>query len=326
HTVMPGSNTPAQRIPGPGSEHLSGSAHTGTVTMARQCKPNATRSNRERRWRRVSARIAMCAACFVIFLMAISTPCTAEPLECNGFASTSFQAYFSRIEGRMGLAQNVAENGTIIDFINDMGLPTDNRTFKLLASVRPLEHHLLRVYGSFPELYRGGTILQRTLQTKSFTYPAGTAVQSQLNIGTFGFGYDLDFLVGPRWFGGMQGDLKFINLRATVSAGALQQEDTISLNELVPCLGAHGQTRIPCTGSVNVGGFGRITYGVTPNFLNYVELSIGLCLGTGSIESVLVEAKVGYELESFYHNQENLSGRSLELKREGIVFSLEAAF
>jgi hypothetical protein len=83
---------------------------------------------------------------------------------------------------------------------------------------------------------------------------------------------------------------------------------------------------MPWTGRVNVGGFARITYGVTPNFLNHVDLSTGLCLGMGSIGSVLLEAKVGYELESFYHNQENLLGRSLELKREGIVFSLEAAF
>ncbi len=294
--------------------------------MAKLGKPDTMTSAGERRFSRMSARRAARAACFVVLLMSITAPSTAEPLEYNGFASLKFEAFFSRIEGRMGLAQNVSENGTVIDFINDMGLPADNRTFRLFASVRPLEHHLLRIYGSFPELYRGGTILQRTLQTKSFTYPPGTAVQSQLNVGTFGFGYDLDFLVGPRWFGGMQGDLKFINLRSTLSAGSLQQEDTISLNELVPCLGAHVQTRIPCTGRVNVGGFGRITYGMTPNFLNHVDLSTGLCLGMGSVGSVLVEAKVGYELESFYHNQENLLGRSLELKREGIVFSLEAAF
>jgi hypothetical protein len=297
-----------------------------TVTLAKQSKPDTMTRARERRCRRISARTAARAACFVLLLMTISAPSSAEPLEYNGFATLKFEAFFSRIEGRMGLAQNIAENGSVIDFINDMGLPADNRTFRILMSVRPLEHHLLRVYGSIPELYRGGTILQRALQTKTFTYPAGTAVQSQLNVGTLGFGYDLDFLVGPRWFGGMHGDLKFINLRATLSAGALRQDDTISLNELVPCLGAHVQTRIPCTKRVNVGGFARITYGMTPNFLNHVELSTGLCLGMGSIGSVLVEAKVGYELESFYHNQENLLGRQLELKREGIVFSLEAAY
>lgn len=294
--------------------------------MAKLGKPDAITSNGEKLCRRISARIAAHVACLIVLLMTIPVLSTAEPLEYNGFASLRFEAFFSRIEGRMGLAQNVLENGTLIDFVNDMGLPTDNRTFRLFASVRPLEHHLLRAYGSFPELYRGGTILQRTLLTKSFTYPAGTAVQSQLNVGTFGFGYDLDFLVGPRWFGGMQGDLKFINLRSTISAGELQQDDTISLNELVPCLGAHVQTRIPWTPRVNVGGFGRITYGMTPNFLNHVELSTGFCLGMGSVGSMLLEAKVGYEVESFYFNQENLLGRSLELKREGIVFSLEAAF
>jgi hypothetical protein len=294
--------------------------------MAKQGTPDKITSTGEKRFRRVFLRIAVRSAYFVLLLITISVPCAAEPLEYNGFASLKFEAFFSRIEGRMGLAQNVTEDGTVIDFINDMGLPADNRTFRLSASVRPLEHHLLRVYGSFPELYRGGTILQRTLQTKSFTYPPGTAVQSQLNVGTFGFGYDLDFLVGPRWFGGMQGDLKFINLRATIAAGALQQEDTISLNELVPCLGAHVQNRIPWTPSFNVGGYARITYGMTPNFLNHVDLATGVCLGTGSVGSVIVEGKVGYELESFYHNQENLLGRSLELKREGIVFSVEAAF
>ncbi len=295
-------------------------------TMAMQGKPATTTSAGERLCGGGAGRITALLVCVVLFIMTIPIPCAAEPFEYNGFASFKFEAFFSRIEGRMGLAQNVAENGTVIDFINDMGLPSDNRTFRLQASVRPLEHHLLRVYGSFPELYRGGTILQRTLQTKSFTYPSGTAVQSQLNVGTFGFGYDLDFVVGPRWFGGMQGDLKFINLRATISAGATQQEDTISLNELVPCLGAHVQTRVPWTPRVNVGGYARITYGMTPNFLNHVDLSTGVCLGMGSVGSVLVEGKIGYELESFYHNQENLLGRSLELRREGIVFSLEAAF
>jgi hypothetical protein len=297
-----------------------------TVTLVKQSKPEIMKRARECRSRRTSARTAARAACFVLLLLMMSAPSSAEPLEYNGFATLKFEAFFGRIEGRMGLAQNIAENGSVIDFSTDMGLPSDNRTFRILMSVRPLEHHLLRVYGSIPELYRGGTILQRALQTKTFIYPAGTSVQSQLNVGTFGFGYDLDFLVGPRWYGGMHGDLKFINLRATISAGALQQDDTISLNELVPCLGAHVQTRIPCAKRVNVGGYARITYGMTPNFLNHVDLKTGLCLGMGSVGSVLVEAKVGYEMESFYHNQENLLGRQFELKREGIVFSLEAAY
>jgi hypothetical protein len=295
--------------------------------MTRQSKPDAVTIAGETHRAGVSAPIIVRAACLVVLLMTISAPCAAEPLEYNGFASLKFEAFFSRIEGRMGLAQNIAENGSVIDFITDMGLPADNRTFRISMSVRPLEHHLVRVYGSIPELYRGGTILQRTVQTKSFAYPAGTAVQSQLNIGTFGFGYDLDFLVGPRWYGGMQGDLKFISLRPTLSAGALAQEDTISLNELVPCIGGHVQTRIPLKPTVNAGGYARLTYGITPNFLNHVDLSTGISIGLGSLWScLLVEGKVGYELESFSFNQENLLGRQLELKREGIVFSLEAAF
>ena len=170
---MPRGHTPVRQTPGPGNEDLSGSAHTGDIYYG-QAKRTECMTMLERDAFAGCRRVRGIAACFVVLLMSITAPSTAEPLEYNGFATLKFEAFFSRIEGRMGLAQNVSENGTVIDFINDMGLPADNRTFRLLASVRPLEHHLLRVYGSFPELYRGGTILQRTLQTKSFTYPAGT--------------------------------------------------------------------------------------------------------------------------------------------------------
>ncbi len=294
--------------------------------MAKQSRVNSMAITRERHSRTISAHIAAFAACFIVLFVTLPAPSIAEPLEYNGFATLKFEPFFSHIEGRMGTAQGIGETGTVIDLQNDMGLPDDNWTFKILGSIRPLEHHLVRVYGTIPELYRGGAILQRSLQTRSFIYPAGTAVQSLLNIGTFGFGYDLDFLVGPRWFGGMNGDLKFVRLESTISAGALQQEDTISVDELVPCIGAHGQTRMPLNRRVNVGGFARITYGITPNYLNYVDLSTGVCVGMAPVGSLLVEGKVGYELESFYFNQENLLGRQLELQRNGLVFSLEAAF
>ncbi len=294
--------------------------------MAKQSGVNGMAMTGERPFCTISAHIAAFAACLAFLFVTLPAPSVAEPLEYNGFATLKFEPFFSRIEGRMGTAQGVGQTGTVIDFLNDMGLPGDNRTFKISGSIRPLEHHLVRVYGTIPELYRGGTILQRSLQTKSFTYPAGSAVQSQLNIGTFGFGYDLDFLVGPRWFGGMNGDLKFVRLESTIRSGALQQEDTISIDELVPCIGAHGQTRMPLNRRVNVGGFARITYGVTPNYLNYIDLSTGICVDMGPVGSLLVEGKIGYELESFYFNQENLLGRQLELQRDGLVFSLEAAF
>ena len=71
----------------------------------------------------------------------------------------------------------------------------------------------------------------------------------------------------------------------------------------------------------NVGGYARITYGMTPNFLNHVDLATGVCLGTGSVGSVIVEGKVGYELESFYHNQEKPWAGNWN-SREKVSFSL----
>jgi hypothetical protein len=262
----------------------------------------------------------------------LSGPVTAEPLEYNGFATLDVQGFFSWIDGRIGFEQENLGLGTINDFKVDLGLPVDNRTYRILASVRPLEHHLVRAYGCIPEIYTGHTTLNRQLITRNFIYPAGSPVESQLRTAMFGFGYDLDLLIGPRWYGGVNGDLRYIDLRVRLGNSGSNMPDIIGLAELVPCLGAHVESRFPFglgnpSRELVFGGFARMTYGMTPNWLNYVDLSVGISVLKRPTQCPLIlNAKVAFQHESYFHNQENIAGRTLEFARDGIMFSLEGAF
>ncbi len=89
---------------------------------------------------RVGWALAVMATWAIILL---GFPCLsqAEPLDYDPFAAGGPQFFFSRIEGRMGFNQDVGDNGTLNDLQTDLGLPTDNQTYRVLTSIRPLEHH-----------------------------------------------------------------------------------------------------------------------------------------------------------------------------------------
>ena len=267
----------------------------------------------------------------VLAIIFSATYGNASPLEFCGLASVSFEAIFSHIDGRMGFDQQLDGTGTLNDLKQDLGLPGDNKTFRLEAKVRPLEHHLLRMYGTIPEFYKGSTTTQRELRTRNTVYPAGTLMHSDLRTAQFGFGYDLDFLLGPRWMAGFNGDFRYIDIKTTMKDAQSGLEDTITIDEMIPCLGAHMQFRLPLgmsigSPSLNAGGYSRLTYGITPNYFNYVDLKMGVVLGTRPNPWVSLDVKVAYEHESYFHNQEQISSRIFEYKRDGILFSLEATF
>jgi len=279
-------------------------------------------------WKR-RARTAVLILSVAVGLIGVPALSTAESLEYLGFATLGIEGLVSRLEGRMGFARQGGGVGTLNDFSSDLGLPTENFTLGFSFSARPLEHHLLRLYGTIPETYKGGNTLSRQLRTDINTYPAGTEISSQLRYAMFGFGYDLDFLVGPRWFAGLHGDLRYVDLRVRIRGPGTGSEDTITLNEMTPCIGAHVQTRnaVPfaTTQDLGLGGFARMTYGVTPNFLNYYDMAVGLCLSAQNWSRlVFMDLKVGYGLEAL--TQQNISGRDLELRRDGVFFAIQAAY
>ncbi len=272
-----------------------------------------------------------------------------------------YEGFFSSIDGRMGFDQQNAGYGTLNDLREDLGLPWDNISYRIVASIRPLQHHLLRMYGSVPETYQGQTLLTRELRTtrypagitnnqvtndRTITFRAGDPIKSEMKTAMFGFGYDLDFLLWPNWIGGLNGDLRYIDLRMKITGtgyvvptdpnnpGATiilpNTSDTIAVDELVPCLGAHSEVVFPfnfgCGSGSSAGAFGRMTYGVTPNYVNYVDLQMGLTLNLAPSCRFKLNTKFGYEHESIFHDAQNRNGRVMELKRNGIMFRVEGLF
>lgn len=271
------------------------------------------------------------AVILLICLLACMAPvgnARAASLDVEPFSSFGFEAVFSRIEGRMGFEQEGAAPvpGTLNDFNSDIGLPANTSTYRFLLSVRPLEHHVARVYGSIPERYKGGQTLTRTLVTRARTYAEGTLIASELRTGMFGFGYDCDLLVRPMWYGGLTADLRYLDLKVKMGLSENDWEDTMTLDELVPCLGAHFDSGFATFRGITAGVFARLTYSVSPNYLNYFDGQAGLRLAMQPTAWFGFNGKVGYEHESFLYEQERTSARHMEFKRDGIMFSVEIAF
>ncbi len=278
-------------------------------------------------------RSALVTATLSVFCVVVLFPCgsVAEPLEYLPFATIGIETLFGRLDGRLGFDQQNDGIGTLNDFRDDLGLPSWTMTWAAHVAVRPLPPHSLRFFGRLPEVYRGGQLLNRTLQTRNITYDAGTPIQSELTTSLFGFGYDLDFLMGPRWYGGLNGELRHLDFRIRMNNNVSGFEDTLAVSEMVPTLGAHMAYRNivergPFAGVLTVGGYARMVFGITPNWLNYRDISAGLSIGAVRGGLAEIEAKFGYWYESVFHNQEASAGRSLEFVRDGVSLSLEGRF
>jgi hypothetical protein len=266
-------------------------------------------------------------------VLVFSTAALGAPLDYVPFSTLKVEGFLSWLDGRVGFEQQPGGTGTLNDFRKDLGLPADHKTFRLILSVRPLEHHLLRLYGSVPEIYKGERNLDRTLQTRNTIYPAGSDIETEMTYGSFGLGYDLNFLEGPRWYAGLNGDLRYINARFRIMGTGVNsgREDTLSITELVPCVGGHAsvKTMMPFPGRAMMpicGGFARMDFGLMPDYLNYTDIRLGLSTELPTPFGPLFELKVGYEHESIFHDRESVSGKILEFKRDGVFVSLGAAF
>jgi len=294
----------------------------------------------------------------------------ADPLEFLAPWSVGSEFMYSWIDGQMGYDQATNGFGTINQLRDDLGLPQDNQTYRVYATMRPLEHHMVRVFGSVPELYQSEKRPQKDLRftqlpgainnnnvtnNRVIVFPAGTLVKSELRTAQFGFGYDLDFLKGPGHAAGMNGDLRYIDLRLSVKGNAISVPRTgdprehplpclegddicyqyynTSLDELVPTIGAHAQAVLPfgfgnMFPELTLGGYTRMNFGIWPNYLNYVDIQAGLQLNSGQKcgSRRFLIAKVGVEHQSLLHDGQVRSGRMLELKRDGLTCALEAVF
>jgi hypothetical protein len=282
--------------------------------------------------------------------------------------SVGSEFMYSWIDGQMGFDQTSTGFGTLNNLKNDLGLQENNQSYRAYATMRPLQHHMLRVFGSVPELYQAQIIPQKDLRiteypsavvagvgvnnisnNRAIVFPAGTLVKSEMRTAQFGFGYDLDFLVGPGHAAGMNGELRYIDLRVSLSNADARvippgstgtngewigyQNNIISLDELMPTLGAHAQAVLPfgfgnMFPDLTLGGYTRMSFGIWPNYLNYVGIQAGLQLNSGQKcgSRRFLIAKFGVEHESILHDGQIRTGRMLEVKRDGLTCALEAVF
>ncbi|MGC8659623.1 MAG: hypothetical protein ACP5U1_11170 [Desulfomonilaceae bacterium] len=325
---------------------------------------NVVQSSRTKAW--VISSVILC----VISVQGIAL---ADPLDYLAPWSIGTEFMYSWIWGTMGYDQQSAGFGSINELRNDLGLPQDNQTYRVYATIRPLEHHMLRVFGSVPELYQSQAILQKDLRLTQLpgtivqgvtnytssnqvvVFPKGSLVKSQLQMAQFGFGYDLDFLTGPGHAAGLQGELRYLDLRLSINdadgqywPGSINSNNNpptiasyaigyqyynTTLDELVPTLGAHAQAVLPfgfgqLFPELTLGGYSRMSFGLWPNYLNYVDIQAGLQLNSGKKcgSRRFLIAKFGLEHESILHDGQMRTGRALELKRDGLTCSLEAVF
>lgn len=253
----------------------------------------------------------------------------ASALEPDGYFAASAEEFISIMEGRLGFDREPGLTGTLNDLREDLGLPKENQTLKLEMLARPLEHHVLRVYGNIPESYAGDTILERDLIFRGQTIPVGTKVRSTMRVGQFGLGYDLDFLLGRRFQAGANGDFRFLSYLVRLEAPSSGREHTLTVDEMVPCIGGHGQalfrpTLIPWPPGLTVGGYARMTYGINPNYLNLFEIKVGVTGMAITPFGATVNLKVGYQVEGW--NQVNVAGRDLEFRRDGLFVGLSSSF
>jgi hypothetical protein len=259
----------------------------------------------------------------------------AAPLEFTPFSAIRTEVFFSRMMGRMGFGVTQtgvgSQTGSLADFRTDLGLPGDNRTWRLTALVRPFEHHLLRVYGAAPEHYSATKVIARDIVTRNTTYTQGTPLSSEVNTAQFGFGYDLDFAVGPRWFGGINSDIRYLHLKGSMSSPETGLGDTITISEAIPCLGAHMEARLPerigwIQSPISMAAGARMTYGINPDFANYINISMGVSSNLRFRTGLLLDTRVGYQFESFNWSQTIDTGRAMEMERDGIFLSVAAIF
>lgn len=136
-----------------------------------------------------------------------------------------------------GTTVTTAVNGTLVDFIRDLGLknqvfPGGNITVKLAPK------HKLR--GEFiPILYKQTTTIASTFNFNGQTWTAGETVASSFHWNQWKFAYEFDGITFDRGFIGGVAAVSSMNVSGAMANTA--QSGTASVNILMPGLGAIGR-------------------------------------------------------------------------------------
>ena len=167
----------------------------------------------------------------------LSDPTIGEQYLIEGFAGFwNPSAEISIASESLGIA------GTTIDFKQDLGLQ-DQRFPELRLVLRLGRKHKLRLQ-SIPITYEQGPVtVTRDIVFNGQRYSVGVLVNSALEWKAYQFGYEYDFIVTNRGYGGFILEAKYTDVKATLDA--LDSTGSPLFTEF-----AHARAPIPALGGV----------------------------------------------------------------------------
>jgi len=138
--------------------------------------------------------------------------------------------------------------GTNIDAKRDLGF-TDQRFPMLNLQLRPARRHHFRLQ-YIPISYTGNFTLQRDLVFNGIRFPANIPVNSSLDWKAYRFGYQYDFIVRNRGFGGFIMEAKYTNVQVQLNSPVATELDRVRAP--IPAIG--GIARVYVVPNISITG------------------------------------------------------------------------
>jgi len=183
--------------------------------------------------------------------------------------------------------------GNTIDAKRDLGF-TDQRFPILNLQLRPARSHHFRLQ-YIPIQYTGNFTLQRDLVFNGIRFPANIPVNSSLDWKAYRFGYQYDFIVRNRGFGGFIMEAKYTNVQVQLNSPVATELDRVRAP--IPAIG--GIARVYVVPNISITG--EVTGFTIPESVggryraHYVDVDL-----YGTINFIdQVGVKAGYRLLDF---------------------------
>lgn len=146
----------------------------------------------------------------------ISDPATGENYRIEGSAG-----FWNPSAAMTISSQSLGIIGTKIDFKQDLGLK-DQRFGELHAVLRASRKHKFR-FQYIPIKYEQQSTINRDIVFNGQLYRVGLPVNSALDWKAYRFGYEYDFIVKDRGFGGFILDFKYTDVRASLQSPTVSE-------------------------------------------------------------------------------------------------------
>jgi hypothetical protein len=225
-------------------------------------------------------RTSIWAVCAVIALLAAVSPAQAQyrprplndPATGELFHIEADASFWTPGADMTVSSESLGIQGTTVNLKNDLGI-TDQRFPALSLQLRPARRHHLR-FQYIPINYEGSARIPRDVVFNGIRYSLNTTVNSTLDWKAYRFGYEYDFIVKNRGFGGFIMEAKYTDVRVELDSQFAQEF-------------AHARGPIPAIGGIarvyvvpNIAITGEVTGFVLPNSIDsrysahYVDVDI----------------------------------------------------